>query len=134
MQDYTFSDNHAQYLKRNQYTRKEVAALKLDDGHVVVMRDGKSRVEHSELYTDKGAYPATYKGIEVVSYVHTHPTEGLWVNQDNPLNVSYADSSIAQNLGLYDINVLLENGDYYNVGVSVQSWPYPTLRFNVYNE
>ena len=121
-------------IKRYQYTRKEVAALRLDDGHVVVMRDGKSRVDYSELYTDKGAYPATYKGIEVVSYVHTHPTEGLWVNQDNPLNVSYADSSTAQNLGLYDINVLLENGDYYNVGVSVQSWPYPTLRFNVYNE
>lgn len=121
-------------IKRHQYTKKEVAALKLDDGHTVVMRDGNSRVDHAELYTDKGAYPATYKGIEVVSYVHTHPKEGLWVDQDNPLNVSYEDKSTAENLGLYDINILLENGDYFNVGLDVPTWRYPTHRFNVNNE
>lgn len=125
---------------RSKYTEKEVAAVYLGNGDVVIFHDKESTYRSCRYYTTPGTENGIYKefyihnnnSYEVKGYVHTHPYFSLSSNANNPLYISYEDE---QNARTYsgDINILLLDGNYYSQGTEGNSLYSPNWKFNIYD-
>ena len=93
----------------------EVAAAVLENGDVVVFRDGSCSYESSQYYVQSENGNYYYKGIKISMIMHIHPMYEPYVDTSNPLRISGQDRLRAKEMGSHEIHILLLSGDLYSV-------------------
>ena len=121
-------------VKRSKFTGNEVSAASLEDGNVVVFRDGESTPMSSFFYPTGGSKGnLTYKGVRIASFIHTHPYVDLTnCMPENPLYISKQDIKTITDYGYESINIIAPNGDYYSQSPFEYSIYHLNYKYNIF--